>query len=359
MMRKARQSGDRVRRLSCFGRPVHGPLHLLTRNENGLTYALGYVLSQSQSLMKELLRLLGVQPALNTENCELLLQSQSAEGITDLELHFGQVHMVLEAKKGGWPHRQQLERYAKKLASCKGTRVLCSLGVPPVTASPVRHWDPGAGTTLKHVRWIDILRMVRGAAKREGLPCLAEYAHFIQETLAMQAYDREVLVRDVKWGSESFDLFFRHRLYICQASEIAEPLFFAPCFSGDVERIHKGIHYFSRVYFRFCFALRDLNARRQAIHEAERVIDEKVRSWKNRKTMASEVKYLKELPCLWHRGLNTIQSRVPKGEERAVFFLGDPIPLPKPVFKKGKMIPLGFSVSLEQLMNGSESYFRC
>ena len=147
-MRKPGQSDDKGHRLSCFGRPVHGPLHLLNRNENGLTYALGYVLSQSQSLMRELLRSLEVRQNLNTQNCELSLQSRSEEGITDLELHFSQVHVVFEAKKGGWPHRQQMKRYAKKLAGCKGTRVLCSLGVPPVTASPVRHWDPGAGTTL-------------------------------------------------------------------------------------------------------------------------------------------------------------------------------------------------------------------
>jgi len=42
-----------------------------------------------------------------------------------------------------------------------------------------------------------------------------------------------------------------------------------------------------------------------------------------------------------------------------VFFLGTAIPLPRPVYKKGYMIPVGFSMSLEQLMKGNEAIFKC
>jgi len=48
---------------------------------------------------------------------------------------------------------------------------------------------------------------------------LAECAHVVQEVIGMQAYDREVLVREVEWSGKSFDLFFRHRMYNCQATE--------------------------------------------------------------------------------------------------------------------------------------------
>ena len=77
---------------------------------------------------------------------------------------------------------------------------------------------------------------------------------------------------------------------------------------------------------------------------------------KNKKSGKDEIEYLKSLHALWTKGVSACKDLK---QEHAVFFLGDPIPLPKPVFKKGFMIPSGFSMSLEQLMNGREAQFKC
>jgi len=175
----------------------------------------------------------------------------------------------------------------------------------------------------------------------------------------MRAYDREVLVRDVAWGSDSYHLFFKHHLYICQASEIAEPLFFAPCFSGPVDRVHKGIHYFSRVYHRSAFRLDNVGTVKRGLGEAADTIQKKVDLLKSRKTTAEEVKYLEALPGLWKDGARRARARTASKGEHAIFFLGAPLRLPKPLQKKGYMIPLGFSMSLEQLMKGGEARFEC
>ena len=345
--------------LTCFSRPIESLLQLLSRNENGLTFGLGYALLQSPHLVRVLLRHLGVTLVHFGSDSELRLQETSAEGITDLELHAENLHVILEAKKHGWPGIGQLRRYTQKLRWLSGKRILCAVGMPLVGASPAAGWEPGHGVVLKHLRWVDILGMVVETRKRAGEQVLKEYGHFMQEVLHMQAYDREVLVRDVKWGTSSFDMFFKHLLYECQASEIAEPLFFAPCFSGNVLRVHKGIHYFSRVYYKATFSFADQNATRQSLAKAEAVIKDKVGALRHKKTTAREIAYLESLPPRWKKGIKLRVRMVKKGDRHAVFFLGEPIPLPRPVFKDGKMIPLGFSMSLEQLMNGSETTFRC
>jgi len=341
--------------LSCFGRPVRSPLHLLNRNENGLTYALGYALQQSRAFAHEFLRLLGCDHA-PLDHLQLSLQERSEEGITDLELHAGPVHIVVEAKKYGWPQQSQMQQYAEKLLAREGHRVLCALGAPLVCLSPVRNWRPNAAVKLRHLRWFHVLDSLRRTQKRDSNPILADLASLIQETIVMQSYDREVLVRDMRWGKESTKLFFDGNMYICQASERTEPLFFAPCFTSAPARVHNGIHYFSRVYYRTAFPPGDRKAAEQALDEATAAIKAKADMIRTRKTATDEVQYLERLPETWTRGLRMLHK---KGDEHAVFFLGTAIPLPRPVYKKGYMIPVGFSMSLEQLMKGNEAIFKC
>ena len=341
--------------LSCFGRPVRSVLHLLDRNENGLTYALGYAIQQSVPLSREFLRLLGCHHT-RPSHLQLSLQERSEEGITDLELHGGHVHVVVEAKKCGWPQQRQMEQYEAKLLDLEGQRVLCALGAPPICLSPVRDWRPKTGVVLRHLRWLDVLESLRRTQRLDSNPVLADLASLIRETIAMQSYDREVLVRDMRWGTESTELFFDGNIYICQPSERTEPLFFAPCFTNAPARVHNGIHYFSRVYYRTAFPRRDRKAAKQALAEASAAIIAKANMIRKRKTAKDEVRYLESLPETWERGLRMLHK---PGDQHAVFFLGTPIPLPRPVYKKGRMIPVGFSMSLEQLMKGNDAVFNC
>ena len=347
-------------KLFSYGRRVLGPLHLLDHNENGLTFGLGYVLSMSRWLLRDLLAELGVKGFRPNPSHEFRLQERSSEGITDLELHAGDLHVVFEAKKASWPGVQQLKRYAGKLRDLKGRKLLCPLGSPPLAASPARNWQPGGGIELRHVRWTDVLRTLLRAAKRGSEPHLDQYITLMREVIAMQTYDREVLVRDVGWNSYSFLLYLRHHMYACQITETAEPLFFAPCFSGEAEPALKGIHYVSRVYCRSAVVPADRDTLKDALDQAQAVVRKKTETLAGKKTAKEQVAYLRGLPQHWKRGLKNIRAtKKPRSEELAVFFLGQPMPLPRPVFKKGKMVPVGFSLSLEQLMKGTDAVFRC
>ena len=121
---------------------MRGPLHLLDRNENGLTFALGYALASSRRLLRNLLDLVGAGRVRLNETPHLLLQERSSEGITDLEIRTKRLHIVLEAKKHGWPGKGQLQRYATKLSGFPGRKILCPLGTGPAAMSPARHFRP-------------------------------------------------------------------------------------------------------------------------------------------------------------------------------------------------------------------------
>jgi len=149
-------------------------------------------------------------------------------------------------------------------------------------------------------------------------------------------------------------------MYACQITETAEPLFFAPCFSGEAEPSLKGIHYISRVYCRSAVVPADTETLSEALAQAQAVVRQKTETLAYRKTTKEQVAYLRGLVQHWKRVLKSTQApKKPRSEEYAVFFLGEPIPLPRPVFKKGKMVPVGFSLSLEQLMKGAKAVFYC
>jgi len=181
-------------RLFSYGRRVLGPLHLLDHNENGLTFGLGYVLSTSRWLLRDLLSQLGVEGFRLKRSHEFRLQERSSEGITDLEFHADDLHVVLEAKKASWPGVQQLRRYAETLRHQKGRKLLCPLGIPPLATSPARSWQPGGGIELRHVRWIDVLRTLLQATKRGNEPHLNQYVTLMREVIAMH---------DIRSGSPS------------------------------------------------------------------------------------------------------------------------------------------------------------
>lgn len=118
--------------LACYRRPVIGPLHLLSRSENGLTFAFGYALACVPRLLALFVAEFGQRhPA---RDLRISLQEPDKDGITDIELwiHGRRLLAIVEAKKGGWPGRKQLGRYAGRLHQ-KGVAgsVLIPLGVPP------------------------------------------------------------------------------------------------------------------------------------------------------------------------------------------------------------------------------------
>ncbi len=91
---------------------------------------------------------------------------------------------------------------------------------------------------------------------------------------------------------------------------------------------------------------------------AQEIIQRKIDNMAHRKRANEETAYLKGLPRKWEPGVRLVRKHWRK-KSVALFFLGDPIRVPNPMKKQGFMVPLGFSMTLEQLMTAGRASFRC
>lgn len=349
-------------RLSAYQRPVDGPLHLLSRSENGLTFALGYVLTRVPRLLDVFLDDLGFLRSSAT-SVTISMQERASVGITDLELWLPGRGLlaIVEAKKSGWPEHGQLTRYAERLRDHgAGNPVLVPLGVPPYAP---RLWGMSRlrGIRVISRRWVDILRMitdVMDGRSVEQRSVLAELSDLIQEVIGMRSYDREVLIRDMDTDEPSYQLFLDYNLYACQTEEISEPLFFAPCFTKKKNKATSGIHYVSRVYSRSVIAVKKQDEVQAALEDAREAVERIASPLRKRKRATDQVDYLDGLRGKWGRGLRFLRENHWR-PQTAVFFLGDPLRLPLPLEKSGSQIPIGFSMTMEQLMSAKPGVFNC
>jgi len=334
----------------------------LGRSENGLTFALGYALARVPRLLELFLAELGLDGP-TVRQLSISLQEPDKDGITDIELWLPKRRLlaIVEAKKDGWPGRPQLSRYATRLEQHgAGRSALIPLGVPPEVPliSEIRRLR---GVRVVPRRWADVLQTVSDAVlgrNDEQAGILRELKDLIQEVIKMRSYDREVLIRDLKIAHASHELFLDHNIYACQTKERSEPLFFAPCFVGAKNRRTNGIHYVSRVYCRSVVDIRKPDTLKAALGEAKGAVARIAKPLRAKKTAREQLEYLDGLPQKWSRGVGVLREKGWR-DQTAVFFLGDPMRLPVPLAKKGSMVPVGFSMTLEQLMSARPGAFNC
>jgi len=343
--------------LLCYNRTVGGPLGLLSRNENGLTFALGFILTESPVFLRHFLELLGItringRGGVSVKQVKLQRHCRvdDARGITDLEVEGVDFYLIIEAKKRGWPTQDQLAKYAEDLAvSHAPQRILCALGVPPESESETRTWKPGGNVRFCHLRWYEILNVARATMPLVGAGArqlLSEFEDLIEEVIGMQSYNTEVLVRDIRFEHESRDLFHDQCLYNAGPIKGAEPLFFAPNFTKDAPLGMDGIQFISRVYYQDRFNIHDKNGARAALEKAKEIVDSRWKVLEKRKTTKNTVAYLKSLPGFWDLGVKKMPRIWKDKAVVTIFFLGIPMRLPVPVRKQGGMIVPGFSVLL-------------
>jgi len=135
---------------------------LLGGDENAATYALGWTLSQSNSLLGALLDRLGMQ--LPIGNVRIELQRHGADGgYTDIEIIApGECHVIVEAKVGGAvAGMAQLERYRPRFAGV-GNNLIAS--VSAATAHMASRVLPSmvSGVPVLHLSWNDIRQIIAG-----------------------------------------------------------------------------------------------------------------------------------------------------------------------------------------------------
>ncbi len=302
-------------------------------------------------------------PSSGAHGLTISLQEPDKNGITDIEfwLPHRRLLAIVEAKKDGWPGREQLSRYATRLQQHGiGRSALVPLGVPP-EVQPISETRRLRGVRIESRRWADVLQLVSDALvgrNEEHARILRELKDLIQEVINMRSYDREVLIRDVKFPDPSHELFLDYNIYACQTKERSEPLFFAPCFVRARNRRMNGIHYVSRVYCRSVVNIGKAQTLKAALDEAREAVARIAKPLRTKKTARDQLEYLDGLPKKWSRGVGGLREKGWR-DHTAVFFLGDPMRLPVPLAKKGAMVPIGFSMTLEQLMSARPGVFNC
>jgi hypothetical protein len=189
---------------------------------------------------------------------------------------------------------------------------------------------------------------------------LLEYSAFIEEVIAMQSYNTEVLVRSINFSDPSSDLYYGSLVYNGGPRENSEPLFFAPCFDRNAPLGMEGIQFISRVYYQDRFDIHDANGAQLALSHATEIIKSKTQQLAKRKTTAETINYLNTLHAKWSRGIRRMPAIWPKDHNIVrVLFLGEPMRLPTPLTKHGGMIGPGFGMMLETLLSTRERFFNC
>jgi hypothetical protein len=101
--------------LLLHNREVRTVFDLLGKDENDITFSIGWGLSQSPAFRQRLLKS-AFGTDINAQQCEIRLQDHGDDGgYTDVELGTPDVHLIIEAKRG-WtlPSRTQLQKYTRR-----------------------------------------------------------------------------------------------------------------------------------------------------------------------------------------------------------------------------------------------------
>jgi hypothetical protein len=239
-----------VKLLRC--REVVGTIFdLLGRNEDDMTYSLGYVASRAPAFTAALVRSVDAEPGEPAAGV-VELQKVDGDGRTDVEIRWPkQFHAVIEAKRGPYlPTEQQLRKYLPRLRDSEAK----TLRLIAVTNAP-RHYAEQAlpksldGVTVHHLAWRDIRNLVRGARSGESHKnkhLLDEFDEYLTEILGMENI-RSNMVYVVSlgdggvWGVDFKEVVTRHHRYFFPTEgryPKVPPNYIAFRYEGRLQSIH-------------------------------------------------------------------------------------------------------------------------
>lgn len=222
--------------LILHGRPVETVYDLLGRDENDMTYALGWGLTRSTALLRRFIE--KVAPGAELREPVLVeLQTHDAidRGFTDIELLSPDIHAIVEAKRGWappWP--AQLRRYEARFAAenrpVQRVVVLTQNGAEQVVRHLLGPWSPPEPATAQVVGWSDVVSLARSASREGPLSerrLTAELATYLRGVADMRDTESNrvyVVSLGLKpwpgWSADfpPIDVVTRHNLYFFPAS---------------------------------------------------------------------------------------------------------------------------------------------
>ena len=161
--------------LLLHGLTVETVFDLLGRNENDMTYALGWGLSRNAALLAAFVDRVAPGARVQEPVVVDLQEYDSVDGgFTDIEIQNPDLHVIVEAKRG-WnpPGEAQLRRYEARFERAgRALRVLVVLtqnGAQAVVRRQIGHWSPPPPIEAHVLGWSDIVRLTRAAGRGGGL----------------------------------------------------------------------------------------------------------------------------------------------------------------------------------------------
>jgi hypothetical protein len=182
-------------KIIAYGQTVRSPFGLRGRDENALTFAMGYALSQSPSFLQAVLRAAGLgglsRNSLERADIHLQRRGHGKTGITDVEIVVDKLrHVIIEAKVGlAMPTPDQIAKYLERLqeTSAKQKRLVVLTDQPTDAAKPlVSQLSSASKDLVTALQWCDVqdaaARVLHtkecGRAER---PWLRNFVRFVEE----------------------------------------------------------------------------------------------------------------------------------------------------------------------------------
>lgn len=334
--------------------PVQSVFRLAGRDEDALTYALGYLLALDPVFCKAVLGSFRLAPWKHfASGYSVRLQEVTGTGFgrRDIVIEGSDARVVIEAKIGdAEPDREQLLKYGSEsklwgVYKARGIVALTQGKLSEAKCGEVRHELCKKRIQFSNVQWHQIvdLALSHKPSDDSGVTryLFDEFIRFIRSDYRMNYYDAEVLIQDV--NSENEAVYKEHWMYLGTTKDKKVPLYFAPYF---IRQEPKGITSISRVI---------------DTHVAKPVCVDKVEDVANPPS--------EEHRARWSAGLSKLSNwdlpDLPGGVSFRLFFLDEPIkfretPLTKKAFRETRpakrippTIPKGFSLRFDELLRAS------
>jgi hypothetical protein len=184
--------------LRLHGTNVETVFDLLGRNENDMTFALGWGLSRNAAILRRFVERVATGAALEPPVMVELQEHDRADGgFTDIELLSTDLHVIVEAKRG-WkpPSEDQLQRYEARLARAdrpvQRVVILTQNGAETVVRHQLGPWQPTPPASIEVLGWSDVVGLIRAADRGGSLAerrLAAELATYLRGVADMRNID--------------------------------------------------------------------------------------------------------------------------------------------------------------------------
>ncbi len=211
--------------LKLHGRDINTVFDLLGKDEDDITYSVGWGLAQSEAFVRALLTEVFGDAEQGAIVAIRLQETQQGAGRTDIEIETEHLHLILEAKRG-WtlPERDQLDQYAPRLHGTTEQAIVvvaeCSDDYAHPSLAAMGEFD----ARVVYRSWQVIAAMVEGIAAKttshKEKSLLRELVRYLRGLLTTQSITSNMVyvvslgLHHLDWSKLNFaDIVMKENMY--------------------------------------------------------------------------------------------------------------------------------------------------